>query len=284
MKSRDPRATFRGTLRLKWTFGFRTLCLYGLYAMSSRADAASTYPAPHYTQHIGAQLPLHLSFTDDRGQIVSLSDFTRQGPIVLLFGYWHCPQLCSVVSAAAVDALRQLRSEPANQFSFIYVSIDKTDTPRDAASAKSTDLRHFTHEIAAERWHYLVGSENSVRAFATAAGFDFRYDTISKQYAHPAGLVVLTPTGRVSQYFLGVDFRAGDLAAALHTAASEHSGSTVYDLVLLCFRGDGISGRYGKVIWHVLQCCVGVTVLTLGVSITRMLRHEKYSTGRKFSA
>ncbi|HEU5078380.1 MAG TPA: SCO family protein [Opitutaceae bacterium] len=239
------------------------------------ARANAPYSSLHYDQNIGRALPLNLVFTDESGQPFDLHEAFGQGPVVLVFGYWHCPQLCSVVSNAAIQALRQLRPEAGNRFSYVYVSIDKSDTPRDAAVAKAHDLKLFAHAGAEPRWHYLVGSEANVRALADAAGFNYKFDQPTKEYAHPSGFVIVTPSGVISRYFLGIDFKSEEIAKSLRDAAKGGTGNPVFDLVLLCFRGEGITGPYGKIIWHVLQVAVTSTVLALVLGIARMLRDER---------
>jgi protein SCO1/2 len=243
------------------------------------AVAATLTPTERYEQRLGEKLPLAVELTDESGKAFRLGEAFDRRPVVLIFGYWHCAQLCSVVSTAAIDSLRQLRPEPENDFEFLYVSIDASDTPLDAARARERDLRHFAHAGNSAHWHYLTGSPAAVRTLAQAAGFNYRRDDATRQYAHPSGFLVLTPGGEISQYFLGLDFRPAEVAKALHRASEDKVGRSTFDLVLLCFRGEGISGRYGRVVWHVLQFSVGATVLTLALGLGKLFRDERRRPG-----
>ena len=70
------------------------------------------------------------------------------------------------------------------------------------------------------------------------------YDPKSKQYAHPAGLVVATPSGRLARYIYGVDFPANNLRWSLIDASAGKIGTPVDRLLLMCFHYDPSTGRY----------------------------------------
>jgi protein SCO1/2 len=136
-------------------------------------------------------------------------------------------------------------------------------------------VRAYGRGGATAGWHYLTGPEPAVRAVADAAGFAYRLDPLTRQYAHPSGFVVVTPRGVVSRYFLGIDFRPKEVADALERAGRGETGQPVFNLVLECFRGDFITGRYGRLIWRALQAAVGLTVIAVFGGIGWMLRQER---------
>ena len=228
-----------------------------------------------YDQRIGERLPLATPLVDELGRTAPLADAFRGRPLLLIFGYYKCPQLCSVVERGTVDALRELGPTVGRDFDLAYLSIDPTDTPADARIQRATAVRAYGRGAATAGWHYLTGPEPAVRAVADAAGFAYRYDPLTRQYAHPSGFVVLTPQGVISQYFLGIDFAPKAVAAALDRAAQGKTGQPVFNLVLECFRGDFITGRYGRAIWRTLQVAVALTVLALFGGNGWMLRQER---------
>ncbi len=230
----------------------------------------------HFEQRNGQTLPLGLTFFDEEGRERKLAEFFGHEPIVMIFGYFRCTQLCSVVSDATIDALRPLRPEKVGAFGLLYISIDPTDTPTGAHEAKDRDVRRFGRPKAEKNWHYLTGSPAAIEQLTRAAGFGYRYDSNSKQYAHPSGFLVLTTGGIISRYFLGVDFPEKDLASAMRRAAEGKAGPTAFDLLLLCFHGEGISGKYGLLIWRCLEVATASTVIGLASLIGYMLWMEKY--------
>lgn len=235
-------------------------------------------PDVGYEQRIGDQLPLDAVFTDETNRTRTLGDFFGTAPVVMVFGYFRCPQLCSVVSDATQDALRALAASPGNAYQFLYVSIDPTDTSTAALDKKRTDVRRFSRPGSEAAWHYLTGKEDAVRRLSSAAGFHYRYDPPSRQYAHASGFLVATPTGVISRYFLGIDFQPKELASALKRAEAGEMGDSVYQLLLLCIHGAGITGRYGQVIWRCLQLAVVLTVGGLVWGLTSMLLSERRNT------
>ncbi|HTL66052.1 MAG TPA: SCO family protein [Lacunisphaera sp.] len=244
------------------------------------ASAAPTQVAGvDFEQRLGAQLPLDGTYRDDTGRSLPLRSYFGHGPVVLIFGYSRCPQLCSVVAEGTVETLRSLEPTVGRELSVLYVSIDPADTPRDMAAMKRRDAGRYGRSGSEGGWHYLTGSPAAIRRLTDAAGFHFKYDPATRLYAHAAGFLVLTPDGRASRYFPGVDFSAEDLATALERAGKGKTGESVFNLLLVCARGLGVSGRYGRLIWDVLGVAVGLTVVALFGGIAWMLRAERRRSG-----
>jgi protein SCO1/2 len=216
-----------------------------------------------------------MEFTDSDGARHALRDWFHGRPVVLYFGYARCPQLCTVVADTTVAALRQIRAQPGRDFEVISISLDPRETGDEARQRRREAVRRYGEPRSSEGWHFLVGEERSIRAVADACGFHYRYDEASRQYAHPSGFVVVTPDGIVSRYFIGLEFPARDVAAAIAHAARGETGPRALEVLLRCFRGDHIGGRYGALIWRVLQIAVALTVLVVAGGIGRMLPAER---------
>jgi protein SCO1/2 len=251
----------------------RTLLLLLLLPGLSRGS-----PAPEgvgFEQRNGEMLPLELQLTDGTGTTRPLSAYFGAKPVILIFNYFRCPQMCSLVSSGAIDSLRALRASAGKDFEVVTVSIDPTDTSAMAAGRKSQDVAHYGRTGSAAGWHTLVGTSDTVAALAAAAGFHYRYYAASRQYAHPSGLIVVTPRGVISRYFMGVDFPAGDLAVALRAAAANQTGSSVFSLLFICFQGGAVQGPYGRLIWTALWVSVTLTLAGVFGGIGWMLRQER---------
>jgi protein SCO1/2 len=196
-------------------------------------------------------------------------------PAVLIFDYLRCPELCSLVSSGATDALRQLEATVGRDYSVISVSVDPTDTPQMADSRQRADVLKYGRTGASSGWHVLVGRAADINALAAAAGFHFHFDARSGQYAHPSGLLVVTPRGIVSSYFLGIDYAAPAMASAVRRAAENKTGTSVFSLLFVCFQGGSPQGRYGGLIWAALSTSVALTVAAVFGGIAFMLRNER---------
>jgi protein SCO1/2 len=228
-----------------------------------------------FEQRIGVSLPMNAVLRDDTGRRRTLGEFFGAKPVVLFFGYARCPQLCSVVSGGVVESLRHLVPAVGRDFEVLSVSIDPTDSTNDLARLKAQEVGRYGRTGAEGGWHCLGADEHAIHEIADAAGFHVTYDPRSRLYAHASGIVVLTPAGQVSQYFLGLDFNPTDVASALRRAGEGQVGHSVFNLVLRCARGSGIAGRYGRMVWYGLEIGVAATVLGLALGIGRLLRAER---------
>lgn len=238
-----------------------------------------------FEQRIGEKIPLDVTLTDTTGASRRLGEYFHGQPVVLFFGYARCPQLCSVVADGTVEVLRHLERTVGRDLQVVTVSLDPEEKTNDAKATEALAVRRYGRTGTAAGWHYLTGTERAVRTVTDAAGFHFRYDPVSREYAHASGFLVITPEGTISKYFFGIDFDATDVAAALNRAAAGKTGRSIYELLLLCFRGDAIGGRYGVIIWRTLAVAVALTIATLFGGIGWMLyqEHRGSSAGKERS-
>jgi protein SCO1 len=254
------------------------IILFGVLVSGAGAQSPWVAPAARgvaFEQRIGGQLPLDTRLRDENRREVQLADFFHHEPVVVIFGYSRCPQLCAVVSNGTVGALRDLSATAGRDYRVVYVSIDPTDTPRDLAAMKRRDVGRYGRTGAEEGWHYLAGDESAIRRLTAAAGFHYTFDAHTKLYAHPSGFLVATPDGRIARYFLGVDFDPKEIASALERASAGKTGEPTFNLLLVCARGLGITGRYGQIIWMALSVAVVTTALGVFGGIGWMLRAER---------
>ena len=245
-----------------------------ILALAGILRAAPVPGAVGFEQRIGESLPLDARFTGPDGVVRHLREYLGGKPAVLIFNYFRCPEMCSLVSSGAIDALRHIKLSAGPDFTVITVSIDPTDTADMAKVRRLQDIAHYGRPGADGGWNTLVGDEASVSALANAAGFHYAYDPHSRQYAHPSGLVVVTPRGVISGYFLGIDFDASRMAESVRRAAENKTGDSVFSLVFLCFQGGEREGPYGRIIWTVLSVAVAATAAALFGGIGLMLRRE----------
>jgi protein SCO1/2 len=251
-------------------------------AIAAHLGAAA--PEVGFEQRIGQRLPMDTLFTDGDGVTRPLSSYIEGRPAVLIFDYFRCPELCSLVASGTTDSLRQLGATVGKDYSVVTVSIDPTDTPQMAESRRLSQVLRYGRTGASVGWHVLVGKATAIDGLATAAGFHYRYDSRSQQYAHPSGLVVVSPTGVISSYFLGIDFAAPRMASALRRAAQEKTGTSVFSLLFVCFEGGSPAGRYGGLIWAILSASVALTVAAVIGGIAWMLRNERMARDRESTA
>jgi protein SCO1/2 len=227
-----------------------------------------------FDQRLGAEVPLDVAFRDETGARVTLRDYLGDKPVLLVPAYYECPMLCTIVLNGVVSALRALPFDVGKEFRVVTFSFNPRETSELAAAKKATYLEDYRRPGAAAGWHFLVGDEPSIAALTQAIGFRYAWDAESKQYAHASGIVVLTPGGRISHYFFGVEFAPRDLRLALVEASGERIGSLVDQLLLFCFHYDPETGRYSRVALNAVRAGGVLTLAVLGAFVGLMLRRD----------
>jgi protein SCO1 len=271
------------------------LAVAALY-LSAPGTVAAQIPTPDPIQNIGVnpallrdvgldqnlnhQIPLDLAFRDEHGQTVQLRQFFGRRPVILTLVYYQCPMLCTEVLNGLVRTMRQMPLELRKDFSVVTLSIDPKEGP-ELASIKHkvyTDLYNRPND--SDGWHFLTGNQPDIRRLADAVGFRYAYDPKSGQYAHASGIMLLTPEGKLSRYFYGIEYPERDLRLALVEASQEKIGTPVDRILLYCFHYDPSTGKYGLLISRVIAVSGALTVLGLTVLIAGLFRHEKQWYGR----
>jgi protein SCO1/2 len=232
-----------------------------------------------FDQKLNTTISLDLHFRDENGRDVRLADYFSKKPVILVLGYYGCPMLCTMVLNGMVEGLQDLRWSIGKEYDVINVSIDPHETPSLAAAKKRSYLKRYGRDSAESGWHFLTGDADSIQHLADEVGFRYAYDPLSKQYAHPSGLVVLTPDGKISCYLFGVTFSPRELHTSLDTASSRKIGSRIQDLILLCFHYRPITGRYGNIIMTTVRVLGIATLLGLPALIVTMARKKPRNNG-----
>jgi protein SCO1 len=243
---------------------------------------AATLPAPlreiGFDQNLGNVVPLDTEFRDETGRTIALGQYFGKRPVVMVFAYYDCPMLCTMVINGLAGALDVLSLVPGKDFEIVTVSFDPRDTPSAAAAKKAPYIARYKQAGAAAAWHFLTGEQPAIDRLTRAAGFRYVWDKETKQFAHPTGVLVLTPDGRLARYLFGIEYGPRDLRYAIVEASSGQVGSPVDALLLYCFHYDPLTGRYGVAIIRVIRLAAAATVLALATFIVIMLRRERHAT------
>jgi protein SCO1/2 len=227
-----------------------------------------------FDQKIGVQVPLDLNFLDEAGKQVQLGDYFGKKPVVLMLGYFECPMLCTLVLNGAVDGFQGLKWTVGEDFDVMFVSIDPKETPELATRKREMYFRSYGRGTI-DGWHFLSGDNNSIHQLADEVGFHYAYDPAIKQYAHPSGLIILTPDGKVSRYFFGVTYSAKELNTALRDAGGYKTGSPVQQLILLCFHYSPLTGKYANLTMFVVRAGGILTVVGMAAMIFMQPKRRK---------
>jgi len=217
-----------------------------------------------FRPELNAQLPLDAPFIDENGKSVTLGGYLhQQKPVVLAFVYYGCPMLCTQLEQGVVGSLRMLSFNPGRDYDVVFISFDDRDTAQMATAKKNTAMEHFRRPETASGWHFLTGAKESVAAVTNAANFHFNFDAKNNLFAHGSGILLLTPDGRVSRYFYGVEFPGRDLRLGLVDASQGKIGTPVDKMLLYCFEYDPSAGRYSATILGIMRVGAVLTIAGL---------------------
>jgi protein SCO1/2 len=216
-------------------------------------------------QHLDAQVPPDLTFREDSGKTVKLGDYFGHKPLILNLVYYNCTMLCGEALAGLSSAMRLVKFDVGSEFDVITVSFDPRETPEMAAAKKKDYVARYGRANAAAGWHFLTGQPAAINALTRAVGFQYQYDARSNQYAHATAIMVLTPQGRISRYFYGVDFPPKDLRMGLVEASQGKIGNAVDAVLLYCYHYNPETGKYGAMVANILRLAAGATILFMAI-------------------
>ncbi len=234
-------------------------------------------------QHLDQMLPLELQFKDEAGKAVKLEDYFQSGrPVILNLVYYTCPMLCGEELAGMASALGVLRFTPGKEYEVVTVSIDPEETPEVAAERKKVFIDRMNERLENKTdgagWHFLTGQQAEIKKLADAVGFHYKRDPRTGQFIHSAAIVIVTPQGKLAQYYYGVEYSPKDLRLGLIEASRNKIGNLVDQVTLYCYHYDPTTGRYGAVITNILRLGGAATVLLLGGFLIVMYRREPHDS------
>jgi len=243
----------------------------------SAADAANRIPAQlvgvGIEEHLGRAIDLDLTFNDENGKAVKLRDFFNKGrPVLLDLVYFNCPQLCTLILNRQVEIMRQMPQTPGKEYEVVSISIDPRETPEIASQKKATYLASYGKP--APGWHFLTDRDDNAKRLAELIGYHYRWDPRIQQYAHLAGIMILTPEGKMARYLYGINYRALDLRFGLAEAAESRSTSTIDKVLLFCYHYDPVENKYVLFANNFMKAGGVLTILILGGFLFRMFRAE----------
>ena len=228
-----------------------------------------------FDQRLGESVPLDAEFRDEEGRPVRLGDFFGRKPVVLNLVYFDCPMLCTVSLNGLTSALDVASVTPGQEFELVTISFDPRETPGLASAKKKAYLARYKRPGAGAGWHFLTGDKASIDRVTQAVGFRYAWDKETKQFAHPAGLLVLTPEGKISRYLFGIEYAPKDLRLAIVESGEGKVGGPVDDFLLFCYQYNPLTGRYSASILNLVRSLAVLTVLALGGFVYSMWRREK---------
>ncbi len=239
-------------------------------------------------QHLNGQLPFNLTFTDDAGKPVQLGSYFGKRPAILALVYYQCPMLCSEELNGLTGALQMVNFVPGRDFDVIVASIDPSEGTDLAASKKRTYLKRYGHPETADGWHFLTGTQANIDALTSAVGFGYVKipgpDGKLTQFAHASSIQIVTPQGKLAQYYMGVEYSPKDLRLGLVEASSNRIGSPVDNILTYCYHYDPGTNKHSLIVARVVQLGGLITMFTLGGFMFLMFRRDVRQSHQPVSA
>jgi protein SCO1/2 len=232
-----------------------------------------------FDQNLNAPLPLDAKFRDEAGNTVELRQYFGKRPVVLALVYYDCPMLCTLILNGLTSSLKVVNLDVGTDFDVLAVSFDPRETAELALAKKAEYVKEYGRSGSERGWHFLTGDAESIRQLTQAVGFKYFWDEESKQFAHASGVMVVTPGGKLSKYFYGIEYAPRDVKLGLVEASEGRVGSPVDRMLLYCYHYDPVTGRYSLAVMNLIRLLGVGTVAAIAVFIVMMLRRERRGTG-----
>jgi len=234
-------------------------------------------------QRLNHRLPLDLPFVDESGREVRLGDFFGKRPVLLALVYYECPMLCTQVLNGVTGALKAINFDVGKEFDIVAVSINPKEGPGLASQKQQAYVERYGRPHTAAGWHFLTGREENIQTLAAAVGFRYVYDEEIKQYAHGAGVELITAKGVIARYYYGIEYSPRDIRLGVIEASEERIGSPIDNVLLLCYHYDPATGKYGAAAIRLVRMGAVMTIAAFGTFLFVTLRRER-TKGRQAAA
>jgi len=229
-------------------------------------------------QKLGEQLPLETELKNEDGSAVKLGDyFNHRRPVVLALVYYECPMLCNQVLNGLTGSLKGISLDAGKDFDVVALSFDarENDRPDLAKGKKASYVERYGRSSSENGWHFLTGTQEAIEKITSAAGFNFKWDEKSEQFAHAAGVMIVTPSGKMSRYFYGIDYAPRDIKFGLMESGENKVGNPAEKLLLYCYHYDPATGKYGFAILNIIRLGGVATLMGLGAMVFVFWRRNK---------
>jgi protein SCO1/2 len=231
-------------------------------------------------QRLGNQLPGDMKLVDSKGRKFTLSHYLDgERSLILTLNYSNCPMLCNVQLNQLAQSLEKMNDlKIGEDFQLLSVSIDPTETDQRLRDTKQRYVEQVpSHPKAEEGWSFTRTTKANVDRLAKEVGFSYKYNSRTKEYAHPAMLAFVSPDGVITRYSLGVAFPPDQMKLALVEAGQGNVGGIVDQFVLWCYSYDPNENSYVPQAWKLMRLGGGMTITLLGLALLPYWRGRKGS-------
>lgn len=217
-----------------------------------------------FDQQLDQTIPLDLQFRDETGKDVTLSSYFNGKPIILAMVYYNCPNICNIAVEDLIQKMNDVSYSMGKDFDVVTVSIDPGETPEMAAVKKAEYAKHYNRAGSVDGWHALTGDDAMIKRLARSVGFNYAWDPEMQQYAHPSGVIAISPQGKIAQYLYALVYSATDLRLSIVEASENRIGTLVDKILLRCYHFDPLTGQYTATVMTIVRIMGGILIAGLG--------------------
>jgi protein SCO1 len=250
------------------------------YQVAKGGDRPDALAGVTIEQKLNSQLPLDATFQDEYGQTVQLNRYFGKRPVVLALVYYECPMLCTQILNGMVRTAKLMKFTPGKDYDVLAISFDAREKPEQALAKKQVYMKDYGHPETANGWHFLTGSPDSIKRVTDAVGFQYKWDAATAAFAHASAIYILTPDGKLSKYFYGIDYSPKDMRFGLVEASHDMIGTAVDQILLFCYHFDPHTAKYTPLAMGILRVAGAATLLLLGGFVFIKLRRESSQRSR----
>ncbi|MCB1041995.1 MAG: SCO family protein [Acidobacteria bacterium] len=229
-------------------------------------------------EHLGEFVDLNLTFVDESGETVQLSDFAKPGrPMILAPVYYSCPRMCTLVLNGVADLVRQLDLVAGEDYTIVCVSFDPSNTAEMATAKKANYLDSVRPKDLEADWHFLTGTPESIETLMGQIGFHYKW--VNDAFSHASILVFLGDQGKISRYLYGVNYPVRDARMALVETSQGKVGTTLDRILIYCFHYDPLAGKYTFMATKIMR--IGAVAAVLLIAVIAIYLVKKPSRTRR---
>jgi len=228
-----------------------------------------------FDQKLNAQVPLDAEFRDENGKTVRLGQYFGDKPVMMMLIAYRCTMLCTEQTRILLESLKELKFDAGKEFEVVMVSIDPREGKDIAAGKKASFVKEYGRPATEAGWHMLTGKEASIKQLTQSVGFHYVYDAATDQFAHPDGVVILTPQGKAARYYFRLNYDPRDLRYGLIEASANRIGTPLDYIALLCYHYNPSTGKYSVGIMNVLRLASLAFILIGAGFMVRSVRRER---------
>ena len=228
-------------------------------------------------ENLGGYIPLEEKFVNESGEIIEIgSFFNNEIPTILTLNYFECPMLCTLVLNGLAESIKNLTLNSGDDYQIITIDINPNEKTLFANQKKKNYIKGYDLQNVEKNWHFLTGTQESIKKIADSIGYIYYYDEKRDEYMHPAAITLLSSEGKISRYLYGIEYPNKDLKLGILEASQGKVGSTLDKIILYCYHYDPYKNTYTIFATNVMRLGGIFTIIFLCIMIAGYWKKDKH--------